>query len=197
MPKVTDEYRSARRAEIAEAAQAAFRRKGFQATSMAEIMAESGLSAGAIYNQYKSKADIVHDVANRISHQRLSEIEELKTRVPLQPPSAMLRTLIGAMSLDLSAPAQLLQVWGEAATDPDLAVMCGQVLLQMRQAHIDYISLWHQREHGLTADAADAVGVAQVPMFLSAVHGYVVQSTIVPDFDGEAFLESMEALLPR
>ncbi len=194
---MTDEYRSARRAEIAEAAQAAFRRKGFQATSMAEIMAESGLSAGAIYNQYKGKADIVHDVANRISRQRLDELDELKAQNPLPAPSAVVRALITAMASDLTAPAQLLQVWGEAATDPDLAEMCGKVYLTMRQAHIEYISLWHQREHGLSPEEADAVGVAQAPLFLSAVHGYVVQSTIVPDFDGAAYLDAMEALLPR
>ena len=36
-----------------------FARKGFQATSMADIIAESGLSAGGIYGLYKSKEDLI------------------------------------------------------------------------------------------------------------------------------------------
>ena len=55
MPKVSEEYRTARRSEIARAALRCFARKGFDATSMADIIAESGLSAGAIYGHYKSK----------------------------------------------------------------------------------------------------------------------------------------------
>ena len=54
MPKVTDEYRIAKREEIADAALRAFRRKGFQGASMADIIAESGLSAGAIYGHFAS-----------------------------------------------------------------------------------------------------------------------------------------------
>ncbi|WP_456846025.1 TetR/AcrR family transcriptional regulator, partial [Cellulomonas sp. P5_C6] len=75
MPKVTEEYRVARRDEIADAALRAFRRKGFQATSMAEIIAESGLSAGAIYGHYPSKSAIVVDVASRVIGVRVRDIE--------------------------------------------------------------------------------------------------------------------------
>ena len=63
MPKVTEEHRLAKHDEILDAALRAFSRKGFQATSMAEIIAESGMSAGAIYRYFASKADIVRGVA--------------------------------------------------------------------------------------------------------------------------------------
>ena len=77
MPKVTEEYRVARRDEIADAALRAFRRKGFQATSMAEIIAESGLSAGAIYGHYASKDAIIVDVASRVVGNRILDVERL------------------------------------------------------------------------------------------------------------------------
>ena len=49
MPKVSQEHRDARRAQILRAAAACFERKGYQRTTMADIIRESGLSAGAIY----------------------------------------------------------------------------------------------------------------------------------------------------
>ena len=49
MPKVSEQHREARRDQIVDAALRCFSRKGFQRTSMADIIAESGLSAGAIY----------------------------------------------------------------------------------------------------------------------------------------------------
>ncbi len=86
MPKVTEEYRVARRDEIADAALRAFRRKGFQATSMAEIIAESGLSAGAIYGHYPSKDAIIVDVASRVVGNRILDVERLARTEPLAPP---------------------------------------------------------------------------------------------------------------
>ena len=49
MPKVTDEYRVARRDEIIDVAIRCFLRQGYARTSVADLVAESGLSAGAIY----------------------------------------------------------------------------------------------------------------------------------------------------
>ena len=77
MPKVTDEYRIAKREEIADAALRAFRRKGFQGASMADIIAESGLSAGAIYGHFASKGDIILDVATRVVGARVDDVQQL------------------------------------------------------------------------------------------------------------------------
>ena len=46
-----------------------------------------------------------------------------------------------------------------------------------------YTSLWHQRTHGTPPDEADVLAAEQVPLLISAVQGFVVQSAIVPDFD--------------
>lgn len=46
-----------------DAAIACFRRRGFHQATMAEICAEAGISAGALYRYFSSKADIIGAIA--------------------------------------------------------------------------------------------------------------------------------------
>jgi AcrR family transcriptional regulator len=52
-----------RRRQIMDAAIACFRRRGFHQSSMHEICAEAGLSAGAVYRYFPSKTDIIAAIA--------------------------------------------------------------------------------------------------------------------------------------
>src|SRR5262245_36272493 len=52
-----------RRRQIMAAAIACFRRRGFHQATMAEICAEAGISAGALYRYFSSKADIIGAIA--------------------------------------------------------------------------------------------------------------------------------------
>ena len=52
-----------RRRQIVDAAMACFRRRGFHQTSMQEICAEAGISAGALYRYFPSKADIIFAIS--------------------------------------------------------------------------------------------------------------------------------------
>ncbi|KRD41202.1 hypothetical protein ASE38_16380 [Cellulomonas sp. Root930] len=197
MPKVTEEYRVARRDEIAEAALRAFRRKGFQATSMAEIIAESGLSAGAIYGHYASKDAIIVDVASRVVGNRILDVERLAERDPLPAPPTIPRVLVRGMLDAIGNPAIMLQLWGEGVTDPAVRTLAFDVIVRLREALARYTSLWHQRTHGTPPDDADTLAAEQVPLLIAAVQGFVVQSAMVPDFDAEAYLTSVEKYLPR
>ena len=197
MPKVTEEYRTARRDEIADAALRAFRRKGFQATSMAEIIAESGLSAGAIYGHYASKDAIIVDVASRVVGNRILDVERLASTEPLAPPPTIPRVLIGGMMRAIGNPGIMLQLWGEGVTEPQVRIVAHDVIVRLRGALEQYTSLWHQRTHGTPPDEADVLAAEQAPLIVAAVQGFVVQSAIVPDFDAEAYLASVEKYLPR
>ncbi|BDZ63759.1 TetR/AcrR family transcriptional regulator [Agromyces mangrovi Wang et al. 2018] len=74
MPKVTEAYREARRDEIAAAALRCFARKGYGGTSMADIIAESGLSAGAIYGHYAGKRELFVAVTERVLSARRDDL---------------------------------------------------------------------------------------------------------------------------
>lgn len=59
MPKVPAAYLEARRQAIIEAARNAFVRKGTQATTMADIASEVGITPGAIYRYFPTKDDLI------------------------------------------------------------------------------------------------------------------------------------------
>ena len=59
MPKVSQAHLDARRAQILEAALTCFARNGFHRTTMQEIVKQSRLSPGAIYNYFASKEQII------------------------------------------------------------------------------------------------------------------------------------------
>ncbi|QNE46389.1 TetR/AcrR family transcriptional regulator [Glaciihabitans sp. INWT7] len=197
MPKVSEEYRTAKRAEIAGAALRAFSRRGFHATSMADIIAESGMSAGAIYGIFSSKSDIVFDVASRVIGGRVHDISRLADSTPMPPPSELLGVLMRGMIGELGSPAILVQLWGEAVTDLQLRALASGVFDRLVSAYRAYISLWQQREHGLDPKAADTVAREQTPLFLAASQGFILQAAIFHDFDPEFFLDRVARHLPR
>lgn len=197
MPKVTDEYRAARRDEIADAALRAFRRGGFQGTSMADIISEAGLSAGAIYGHFASKNALVVEVASRIVGARVEEITRLAETDPMPPPPHVPRLLVDAVRREIGDPAVLLQLWGESVTDAEIRELAGRTVTRLADILRGYVSLWHQRAHGTPADDADTLAAEQVPLLLAAVQGLVVQSALDPGFDEDGYLSAVERYLPR
>ena len=197
MPKVSDEYRVAKRTEIAEAALRAFRKQGFHESSMADIIAESGLSAGAIYGHYASKSEIVVEVATRIVGRRLLDIKMLENAEPMPSPGALVAVLMRGMVADLGDTGIMVQLWGAGVTDSRLAALGAGVVDRLFGAYRAYISLWHQRQHGLEKAAADALAQIQAPVFVSVCQGFILQSAILEGFDAESFFASVEATLPR
>src|ERR1700744_536964 len=63
MPKVTNEYRAERRAHIMAAARRCFVREGFHASSMQDLVAEAGMSSGAMYRYFASKDAVIEAIA--------------------------------------------------------------------------------------------------------------------------------------
>jgi AcrR family transcriptional regulator len=73
MPKVSDEHKERRRAQILEGAQRAFARHGYEGTTVAILEEVTGLSRGAIFNYFPNKQAIFLQLAIE-SNQRLTEI---------------------------------------------------------------------------------------------------------------------------
>lgn len=77
MPKVTAEHEQRRRAQILAAAMACFARSGYRATSMEDIVRESGLSVGAIYSYFPSKEEIFLALADQRTEQTLGALRAI------------------------------------------------------------------------------------------------------------------------
>ena len=197
MPKVTDEYREAKRLEITHAAMRAFHRRGFQGTSMADIIAESGLSAGAIYGHFRGKSEIVLAVAQEVVGARIGEVGELLRQRPMPAPATVIRILMDGMFRDVGSPQMLVQLWGEAVTEPAVLELARGVLERLRSVYAGYIAAWQQQEHGLSEKEAAAIAASQVTLFVAAAQGFILQAALVADFDREAFLTTLEKYLPR
>src|ERR1700759_1629370 len=63
MPKVSQQYKDDQRAHILDAARRCFVRDGFHRTSVQDVFAESGRSAGAVYRYFPKKDDMLLAVA--------------------------------------------------------------------------------------------------------------------------------------
>src|ERR1700712_4865389 len=98
MPKVSEQHREARRDQILDAAIACIARTGFHRTSMADIIAESGLSAGAIYLQFAGKQDIALAVGKRVLGNRLTEVDGVLATGALPAPSEVLRLMMTGLT---------------------------------------------------------------------------------------------------
>ena len=70
---------SERKSQILNAAQDVFTRKGFDEARMDDIAEETGLSKGTLYLYFKSKADLIIAILDRILERELGSLEKLKS----------------------------------------------------------------------------------------------------------------------
>ncbi|MCA1029435.1 TetR/AcrR family transcriptional regulator [Bacillus timonensis] len=75
-PIVSDEYKEKKRKEILESALNAFSEKGFQLTTIDDIVSISGMSKGAIYHYFESKEDIYLQLLKMKTDSYISLLEE-------------------------------------------------------------------------------------------------------------------------
>ena len=196
MPKVSEQHREARRDQIVDAALRCFAVSGFQRTSMADIIAESGLSAGAIYGHFESKQQITLAVAQRILGNRMSEFgQRLHETGELPPPSAMLRLMMTGLAGEVGDVGILVQLWGEAVTVPDMSEMLGPIFAEVKGVMGPYLARWATEGRGMTPDAAAAWADDLILVFLGLGQGYIIQSALLPGFDADAYFRGVAALL--
>lgn len=195
MPKVSRQHREARRDQIVDAALRCFSARGFQRTSMADIITESGLSAGAIYGHFEGKQQLALAVAQRILGNRLAEFDSRVGAGELPPPSGMLRLMMDGLRGELRDTGVLLQLWGEAVTDPQMSDMVGPIFVRVRELMGPYLRRWAVERRRLGGDTANAWADGVVFVFFGMAQGYIVQSALLPGFDSDAYLRGVAVLL--
>src|SRR5437870_11381662 len=80
VPKISHAHEQQRRAQILAAAMACFARQGYHATSMDDVVRESGLSVGAIYSYFPSKEDLFLALSDDRADKSLAYMNELFRR---------------------------------------------------------------------------------------------------------------------
>ncbi|MFF0493572.1 TetR/AcrR family transcriptional regulator [Nocardia sp. NPDC004068] len=193
MPRVSAEHLERRRRQILDAAQECFARKGFHATSMQDVFAESGLSAGAVYRYFKSKDDLIAALAADAMVLIGGVLAELVQRDPLPTPSAV----IGALTSEIvrigesSGRVRLApQAWALAAIDPEGHPYVGAAIGMFRERWREYAD--RMRAAGWLAPDADTDAVAKT--LLGIMPGFLLQHVLLGDTDPEAMARGMELL---
>ncbi|MFF5139254.1 TetR/AcrR family transcriptional regulator [Streptomyces sp. NPDC013157] len=155
MPRLTDARKELRRAQIAEAAVRCFGRNGLERTSIADIIAESGLSAGSIYAHYRNKADLVQAVARGDLADRAKVLGEHAASDAPPDPDELLARLVAA--IDPVRARLAVQTWGEATTNPAIRDIVVDMTDRMRAMLHDCVTAWLVKvEHHEPAEARES-----------------------------------------
>ena len=182
MPKVSAEHRETRRAEILAAARRRFARDGFHATSMQDILDESGLSAGAVYTYFPGKNEIVSAIASESAATLLDTLSSCAENAELSVADIVVAAIRAVRARD--APQRTsrlaLQVWAESTRDPRLRTQFGDTHASFRRVVAQII---RDRHPDRTDDADCMAGVVAtlVPGFISQTA--LLDSSLSVDFE--------------
>jgi AcrR family transcriptional regulator len=195
MPKVTQQYRDARREHILDAARRCFVRKGFHATSMQDLFAEAELSSGAVYRYFASKDDMIVAIAQENLREVVAMVHAAASRGPARSAGdvvAEVLDLIRAKHARDGLGGLAVLVWAEALSDPSLAARFDTLLGQMRHDLADVIA---EGERGRPLPVGvSAGGLARV--LLSTVPGYILQLALFGEHTVQGIPETVRALWP-
>lgn len=197
MPKVSDAHREARREEILAAAQRVLSERGYRRTSMADVIAEAGLSTGAIYGHFAGKQELFLAVARSVLARRRDELEAAIRQSPPPSPGEALGVLVRGLLASGVDARVLVQVWGEATTEPDVRTMVNVQVPVIRGAFEDAVRAWWAARPDRPPEDADAAVARLVPVMVGLVQGFLVQHTVFDDFDGDAYLAAVREVLPH
>ncbi|MBU2668789.1 TetR/AcrR family transcriptional regulator [Actinoplanes bogorensis] len=199
MPRVTDEYRAARRAEIMAAAARLFSVNGFHATSMADIIAEAGMSAGAVYGYFRGKEELIFAVAGVALSAADEAFAKMLAGDATPAPAEAVATIIEAIDTRIAHDPDTgvdltrigVQVWAEALRNPQMLASAGEVYLRLRGNWTEVARRW-QRAGNMPADADPAQAGAAL---LSLVQGFMLQKLLISGLETSDYLDGVRALL--
>ncbi|MGW1726724.1 TetR/AcrR family transcriptional regulator [Streptomyces sp. NPDC002306] len=195
MPKVTQQYMDARRAQILDAARRCFLRDGFHSTSMQDLFAESGLSAGAVYRHFASKDEMI----TAIVEENMREVLKMVHAVAAQRPSSSVGdTMAGVLDIvkvktaeeDIAGLSVL--AWSESLRNPSLAAKFKDLLAQMR-ADLSEVIREHQQVGTLPSEVSPEAIAATL---LCILPGYILQLAMRDSEALEGVPDALRALWP-
>src|SRR5215813_1282833 len=195
MPKVTHQYRDARRDQILSAARRCFLRDGFHATSMQDLFAEAGLSSGAVYSYFASKDDVITAIAEENLRDVVTMIHNVASSQPGRPVGTVLADIfkiLQAKDAQDGLAGLAVLAWSEALRNPVLANRFADLFAKMR-ADLTEVVRSHQSAGNLPRNVP-AESLAAV--LISIVPGYILQLATLGSAAVDGVPAAVEALWP-
>lgn len=196
MPKVTQQYRDARREQILTAARCCFLRSGFHETSMLDLFAEAGLSSGSVYRYFDSKEDVILAIAEENMHEVVAVIHTLaadQREAGLGGVLADVLRLVEKKHQETDLGPMSVLVWSEAIRNPSLRQRFETAVQQMR-ADLAEAVRGYQAAGTLPKDASPD---ALAGLFISIVPGFILQLALFGKDRVANVADAAETLWPR
>jgi AcrR family transcriptional regulator len=136
-PRAVD-WENPRVAAILSAAAKCFARKGFSATTLAEIGKELGLRKSIVHYYFASKNALIHEVQSFTYHKYLDRLKQaLAGNLEGAQPGNPLAALWDAIQTDKTGTGLNIEVWSAARRDPELKRRASALQRDARQLVAD------------------------------------------------------------
>jgi TetR/AcrR family transcriptional regulator, transcriptional repressor of aconitase len=174
MPKVSQAYWDRRRAQILDAAIVCFARQGFHRATMDDIVHQSRLSPGAIYNYFKSKEEIIEAIAEERHAKEEQFIVQAGKEASLVRALHRIRDAFFGELTDAKERLRRrvsIQLWAEAQRNPRILQLVRRGINRPRKLLRDLLSDAQRR--GTISAEVDPDATAR--FLIGAFHGLVLQ----------------------
>src|SRR6188508_3542220 len=139
-PRAVD-WENPRVSAILDAAAKCFARKGFSATTLAEIGKELGLRKSIVHYYFASKAALIHEVQSFTYHKYLGRVKEaLASDTSTDRISSALHSLWDAIQNNKTGTGLNIEVWSAARRDPELKRPAAGLQRDARQVIRDVVA---------------------------------------------------------
>ena len=195
MPRVSAEYRDARREQIMAAARRCFLRNGFHATSMHDLFVEAGLSSGAVYRYFASKDELIIAIAEDNMRDVVATLHAIATEggdTSVGDALAGVLEVINKKNKDGGLGGIAVQVWAEALRNPAVAERFSKLLDELRTD-----LAWTVRVHQAAGTLPTGVAPQSIANILTGiVTGHILQLALRGPRGVRGSAEAARALWP-
>jgi TetR/AcrR family transcriptional regulator, transcriptional repressor of aconitase len=186
-PKMNDAYMNQRRDDIINAAFHCFVEKGIGNTTMQDIFKASELSAGAVYNYFNSKEDIIAAASIKSLERNILIFSEAGNQSGENPINNIMDVFLPMIKQEASQKAIGfdLGLYSESTRNPKIA----EIVKESSNTLITYLTriVKQMQENGKYSKTLDARILAQ--LFIGIFYGVIVSKVIDPDLDIDALTD--------
>jgi AcrR family transcriptional regulator len=202
MPRITPERREAKRAQIVAAARRCFARDGFHQTSMPDIAAAAGVSAGAPYRYFAGKDEIILAIAADAFRLIFEPMEEVARAAETPSLGDLVSASLEALSVETVTDAAgqvvpveellrcVVQTWSELLRDEAVHAGAFEGFERVRRGIADAL---RRGEAAGAVRAVDPENGARVVIGL--LHGFLLQRVAFGLTDTAGYDDAVRGLL--
>jgi AcrR family transcriptional regulator len=190
MPKVSQKHMEDRRSQILAAASSCFARVGFHVATMQDVIKESGMSAGAIYNYFSGKEDIIVSIADK-RHERETAVCRVAESMPDARAAVefLAREFFGQL-IDKAQQRERrvgVQLWAEALNNKKLLKVTQEGTHQPRRVLTKLVS--SLKVSGDLPEDLNSDAMARI--MIALFEGFVLQKCRESDLDVEPYITAV------